>query len=153
EQLSLGRRVALKVLPAQGLAHPSFPERFRREAQAASRLHYTNIVPVFGVGEADGLHYYAMQFIQGEPLDKVLRDLRRLRKKGPRSAEPVAEPSVAGSLLSGHFGEAWPEGQAGTGDEAAAAGDAAGSTSQLSGSGEAAYWRSVARVGVQTAEA
>ena len=65
EQVSLGRHVALKVLPAHGLLSPTFLERFRREAKAAARLHHTNIVPVYGVGEADGTHFYAMQFIQG----------------------------------------------------------------------------------------
>ena len=50
EQVSLGRRVALKVLPGQFLLGPKKLERFRREAQAAARLHHSNIVPVFGVG-------------------------------------------------------------------------------------------------------
>ena len=71
-QESLGRHVALKVLPFQSLADANQLERFRREAQAAARLHHTNIVPVFGVGEHDGVHYFAMQFIQGQPLDSVL---------------------------------------------------------------------------------
>src|SRR5712691_9718124 len=77
EQVSLGRHVALKVLPEHGLLNPTYLERFRREAKAAARLHHTNIVPVFGVGEADGVHFYAMQFIRGEGLDTVLRDVRR----------------------------------------------------------------------------
>ena len=79
EQVSLGRHVALKVLPGSWLLNPTFLERFRREAKAAARLHHTNIVPVFGTGEANGTHFYAMQFIRGEGLDKVLKDLRRLR--------------------------------------------------------------------------
>src|SRR5919201_4718827 len=62
-QESLGRHVALKVLPFQSLADGNHLERFRREAQAAAKLHHTNIVPVFGVGEAAGVHYFAMQFI------------------------------------------------------------------------------------------
>src|SRR5262249_19774796 len=57
EQASLGRRVALKVLPAQALLEPRHLERFRREAKAAAKLHHTIIVPVFGVGECDGLHF------------------------------------------------------------------------------------------------
>src|SRR5690242_7241923 len=80
EQVSLGRHVALKVLPAAGLMNATYLERFRREAKAAARLHHTNIVPVFGVGEADGVHYYAMRFIKGQSLDQVLSDVRRLRK-------------------------------------------------------------------------
>jgi eukaryotic-like serine/threonine-protein kinase len=66
EQESLGRHVALKVLPSAALLNPTYLARFHREAKAAGRLHHTNIVPVFGVGECDGVHYYAMQFIQGE---------------------------------------------------------------------------------------
>ena len=53
-QESLGRHVALKVLPFQSLADANHLERFRREAQAAAKLHHTNIVPVFGVGEHRG---------------------------------------------------------------------------------------------------
>src|SRR5262245_12870456 len=82
EQVSLGRRVALKLLPAQARLNATYLERFKREAKAAARLHHTNIVPVFGTGEADGVPFYAMQFIPGEGLDKVLADLRRLRGEG-----------------------------------------------------------------------
>src|SRR5262249_10493024 len=78
EQESLGRHVALKVLPASALLNPTYPERFRREAKAAARLHHTNIVPVFGTGECDGVPFYAMQFIHGEGLDRVLADVRRM---------------------------------------------------------------------------
>ena len=79
EQESLGRRVALKVLPPGVLENCRQVERFRREARAAARLHHTNIVPVFGVGEEGGTHYYVMQHIEACPLDDVLDDLRRLR--------------------------------------------------------------------------
>jgi hypothetical protein len=105
EQESLGRHVALKVLPRQALLKATYRERFRREAKAAGRLHHTNIVPVFGVGEHDGTHYYAMQYIPGEGLDKVLGDLRRLRAapEGGMVAANPAEASVAHSLLTGRF--------------------------------------------------
>src|SRR5437588_6341027 len=65
EQVSLGRHVDLKVLPDQVLQDAKQKRRFEREAKAAAKLHHTNIVPVFGVGEQDGLPYYVMQFIQG----------------------------------------------------------------------------------------
>src|SRR5262249_11691136 len=103
EQISLGRHVALKVLPAQALMNQTYLERFRREAKAAARLHHTNIVPVFGVGEASGVHFYAMQFIRGEGLDKVLRDVRRLRERSGALAMPTQAASVAQSLLDGSF--------------------------------------------------
>src|SRR5262245_46601511 len=70
-QESLGRHVALKLLPPAALAEPKRLERFRREAKNAARLHHSNIVPVFGTGTADGRHFYAMQFIAGHPLDAV----------------------------------------------------------------------------------
>ena len=84
-QESLGRHVALKTLPFHQLGDANRLERFRREARAAARLHHTHIVPVFGVGERDGLHYYIMQFIRGQGLDSVLEEVKRLRRE-PRTA-------------------------------------------------------------------
>ncbi len=78
EQVSLGRRVALKVLPRHA-AGSSAVERFRREARAAAKLHHTNIVPVFDVGQDEEVSYYAMQLIQGCGLDAVIAELRRIR--------------------------------------------------------------------------
>jgi serine/threonine protein kinase/Flp pilus assembly protein TadD len=76
-QFSLGRRVALKVLPfAAGLDARQL-QRFKTEAQAAARLHHTNIVPVHAVGCERGTHFYAMQFIDGQTLAAVITDLRR----------------------------------------------------------------------------
>src|SRR2546429_2354658 len=72
EQVSLGRHVALKVLPKNPHSNIKQRRRFEREVRAAAKLHHTNIVPVFSVGEHDGLPYYAMQFIQGLGLDEVI---------------------------------------------------------------------------------
>jgi serine/threonine protein kinase/WD40 repeat protein len=82
EQVSLGRHVALKLLPRNALLDPKQKRRFEREAKAAAKLHHTNIVPVFGVGEHDGTPYYVMQFIQGLGLDEVLLELRRMKREG-----------------------------------------------------------------------
>ena len=79
EQVSLGRHVALKVLPKNMLLDAKAKQRFEREAKSAAKLHHTNIVPVFGVGEQDGLPYYVMQFIQGLGLDAVLEELKKLQ--------------------------------------------------------------------------
>jgi serine/threonine protein kinase len=121
EQESLGRRVALKVLSATALIDPQQVRRFEREARAAAKLHHTNIVPVFGVGQQDGHHYYVMQFIAGLGLDLVLENLRRLRhpEASPEPAardrhEPCERPAarnrtgltaaeVARSLITGQF--------------------------------------------------
>jgi tetratricopeptide (TPR) repeat protein len=98
EQESLGRRVALKVLPPGALVDARHVERFQREARAAARLHHTHIVPVFAVGEESGTHYYVMQYIEGRPLDDVLAELRRLRADAERPASPGADlpPTVVG---------------------------------------------------------
>src|SRR5262249_49108241 len=75
EQVSLGRHVALKVLPKNMLLDAKQKRRFEREAKAAAKLHHTNIVPVFGVGDQEGMPYYVMQFIQGLGVDEVLDEL------------------------------------------------------------------------------
>jgi hypothetical protein len=84
EQESLARRVALKVL-RNGTSTPQQTRRFESEARSAAKLHHTNIVPVFGVGQESGVHYYVMQFIPGQPLDEVLKEVRRLRHTGAAS--------------------------------------------------------------------
>jgi WD40 repeat protein/serine/threonine protein kinase len=91
-QVSLGRHVALKVLPSGPLRDPKALERFRREARAAARLHHTNIVPVFEVGQDGDVLYYTMQFIQGQGLDVVIEELKRLRRAG-QAAGPAPGPS------------------------------------------------------------
>src|SRR5262249_4184407 len=112
----LGRHVALKVLPAQAFLDPQKQKRFQREAKAAARMHHTNIVPVYGVGEHDGMYYYVMQFIQGLGLDEVMAELKRLHDSqrggdGPAAAGAAIVPAkdlsaadVALSLMSGQFG-------------------------------------------------
>jgi phosphate/phosphite/phosphonate ABC transporter binding protein len=77
---SLERHVALKVLLPGTLTSDQQVERFRREAKAAARLQHGNIVPVFEVGEAGGLHYYAMKLIAGENLSDFIDELARRRK-------------------------------------------------------------------------
>ena len=74
----LGRRVALKVLPAAAGLDLRHIERFKREAKAAAKLHHGNIVPVFGVGQQGDRYFYVMQYIDGQGLDEVVRELRLL---------------------------------------------------------------------------
>lgn len=76
-QLSLQRRVALKVLlPGVSISRQAL-ERFNREAKTAGALHHTHIVPVYTVGENEGVHYYAMQFIEGRSLAAFLRQCKQ----------------------------------------------------------------------------
>jgi len=72
EQLSLRRRVALKVLPFAATMDPRHLQRFHNEAQAAACLHHANIVPVYFVGCERSVHFYAMQFIEGQSLAELI---------------------------------------------------------------------------------
>ena len=91
EQVSLHRRVALKVLPFAATMDARHLQRFHNEAQAAACLHHTNIVPVFSVGCERGVHFYAMQFIDGQPLSEVIRQLREREKRGTDSVPTATE--------------------------------------------------------------
>jgi WD40 repeat protein/serine/threonine protein kinase len=104
EQVSLGRHVALKVLPQKRLPDANTRRRFEREAKAAAKLHHTNIVPVFGVGEQDGQPYFVMQYIHGLGLDQVIDELRRLTKNKTGGAFPSDQPAV--SLANDNDGSA-----------------------------------------------
>jgi serine/threonine protein kinase/Tfp pilus assembly protein PilF len=103
-QRSLNRRVALKVLSAALGLTPRAVERFRREAEAAARLHHTNIVPVYATGEQDGVHFYAMELIDGPSLDRVLDGLR-LARQGPARAGRPGDPTVPAAAQPTHAGE------------------------------------------------
>jgi serine/threonine protein kinase len=72
-QGSLKRRVALKILPLSVGHDPKQIARFKNEAQAAAQLQHPNIVPVFAIGEEDGVHYYAMQLVEGQSLAAMVR--------------------------------------------------------------------------------
>ena len=79
EQISLRRRVALKVLPFAAAIDPRRLQRFKTEALAAAHVQHERIVPVHAVGCERGVHYYAMQFIDGQSLAALIAGLRRLR--------------------------------------------------------------------------
>jgi serine/threonine protein kinase/WD40 repeat protein len=176
-QESLGRHVALKVLPSGHQIGPVQLKRFEREAKAAALLHHTNIVPVFGVGEHEGVHYYAMQYIEGQSLDAVLREVIRQRREAVRakSASGEAPESLAASLAtdltSGRLsvsqvrtgkshadaktegGAAHPEPSLLRAADGSALEDAGSSSSSIRARTAAPYYRGVARAGMQAAEA
>jgi serine/threonine protein kinase len=107
EQVSLGRRVALKVLPVAAAIDPKQRQRFQIEAQAAAQLQHPHIVPIFNVGCDQGVHYYAMQFVEGRSLAAILHELRHgneyaAGETGPAALRTLEEtdadpPSVAGT--------------------------------------------------------
>jgi serine/threonine protein kinase len=178
-QESLGRHVALKVFAPWAPTDRKMIERFQREAKAAARLHHTNIVPVFGVGEHNSYRYYVMQFIQGQGLDAILGELRRLRSApalGPGSltGQEVTDPAplattVARSLLTGHFSDPAREPRTGQtragGSEidyelfdplpapALTGGEVSSDASHWASQPGGSYARIIARVGLQVAEA
>jgi tetratricopeptide (TPR) repeat protein len=165
EQISLGRRVALKVLPFAATLDPKQLQRFHNEAKTAAGLHHTNIVPVYFAGSERGVHFYAMQYIDGPTLAAVIRDLRRQAGLDPAEAgaSPGSGPSVAEELLSCRAAaEAAADPQPTTAylaspPPAAPAGEttppaAAAPTTGRSVRGPA-FFRTAARLGVQAAEA
>ncbi|MDR3622514.1 MAG: protein kinase [Paludisphaera borealis] len=83
EQISLGRRVALKLLPFTAAMDPRQVQRFQVEVQAAAHLHHPHIVPIYAVGCESGTHYYAMQYIAGRSLAAVITDLKQARETRP----------------------------------------------------------------------
>jgi tetratricopeptide (TPR) repeat protein len=136
EQLSLRRRVALKVLPLAGLLDERRLRRFQNEAQAAAGLHHPGIVPVFFVGSDRGVHFYAMQFIDGLTLAQLIQQRRHDAGPADERTTPYAPPA------------------AGVDGAEATEPQARQTTATASGARQGReYFRRVAELGVQAAEA
>jgi serine/threonine protein kinase len=82
EQISLGRRVALKVLPFAAMLDRQQLARFKNEARAAATLDHPNIVAVYSIGVERSVHFYAMQLIEGQSLAQLVEQLRRQHDVG-----------------------------------------------------------------------
>jgi serine/threonine protein kinase len=101
-QVSLNRKVALKVLKAGLGLTTQAVNRFRREAAAAAKLHHTNIVPIYATGEDGEYHFYAMELIEGSSLDRIIRAARNEREgeagkaKLPESTKCATKCSTKG---------------------------------------------------------
>lgn len=112
EQISLGRRVALKVLPFAATFDPRHLQRFQNESRAAASLHHQNIVPVFAVSQDRGVHFFAMQFIDGHTLAAMLDEERgdaptqsQEQSSGPsaRSADTVLDAATTKTPRDAEF--------------------------------------------------
>jgi eukaryotic-like serine/threonine-protein kinase len=147
-QESVGRRVAVKLLPWRHGRDESWRERFQREARLAAGLRHANIVPVFRFGEYEGFCYYVMPFIVGMGLDWVIDQLRT--GDGSVYAQQIEQARMGTGVR---------------GEDAASAGDAdpVGNTDSLTlseGAAEpagrqltAGSWKKIAKIGAQAAAA
>ena len=125
EQMSMGRRVALKVLPFMLVAHENALQRFRNEVRAAAALDHPNIVSVYSIAEDRGVHFYSMQLIRGRTVADLITELAAAN---PNS---TSTKDFAGS---GHKSDN-------------------NARRSKSGSGNAAHYRFVARLAIQAANA
>jgi len=100
EQISLGRRVALKVLPFAALSDPRLLQRFKNEARAAAALDHPHVVKVHAVGEDRAVHFIAMQFIDGRPLSDLIRAVHGPDPTGPAPDGPLPATGSVAALIS-----------------------------------------------------
>lgn len=177
EQESLGRHVAVKVMPRQLLPDAEYARRFQYEARTAASLHHPNIVPVLDAGQQDRFHYYVMQRIDGIGLDEILRQLENdasiktiqdlsglvhvLVEEGDgpgQRGEPtmlcnraIRDTSRDGSMLETHSvrGEIAKDDDALSAPPRPSSRASSGQTPNLG----SVYWQSAARFGTQVAEA
>jgi serine/threonine protein kinase len=106
-QVSLNRKVALKVLSGSLGLTTKAVIRFQREAEAAAKLHHTNIVPIYATGEQDGAHYYAMELIEGPGLDQVIAQMRETQKPASKEGGPAAASPSASTASGTPFPVDW----------------------------------------------
>jgi WD40 repeat protein/serine/threonine protein kinase len=167
-QISLGRRVALKILPFAPALDSRQLQRFQNEARAAAHLNHANLVPVYAVGCERGVHYYAMQYIDGQSLSALVEALRQIERRADEAAARQSDEAfvLASELASGRFapvvtatvpGEQTEQRDSrllGAAGEIAVPSTPAAPTSATSSSiRSSAYFRTVARMGMQAAEA
>jgi WD40 repeat protein/serine/threonine protein kinase len=166
EQVSLGRRVALKVLPFAATMDPRQLKRFHNEARAAAALDHPHIVPVHAVGCERAVHFYAMQFIDGQTLADLIRELRAgegreaiteerrstIEEQGLKIPDRESRSEEAEATAPGKPAVRVP--QAETREDAAPTNP----TSTLNGRSSSfhprsSFFQTVARLGIQAAEA
>ncbi|CAN5679532.1 hypothetical protein BH20ACI3_BH20ACI3_10960 [soil metagenome] len=107
EDLRLHRKVALKILPADVVAKHDRMRRFNQEATAAAALNHPSIAHIYEIGESEGTHFIAMEFLEGQILGEYIQhrqtNLARLLRHMQHVAEALAQAHSAAknSRLSG----------------------------------------------------
>ena len=150
----------MKVLPFAAVLDQKQLKRFKVEAQAAARLHHQHIVPVYAVGCERGVHYYAMQYIEGAPLSRVIADLRALEgtdgkatacdisravRSGDFAPDPPKKPSLEATDDTTDLTDDAPSSHNATSHHSLIRTEGSVRTSE--------FFRSVAQLGMQAAEA
>ena len=92
---TLGRQVAIKVLPPSLASSEDRVDRFQGEAQAAARLHHTHIVGVFGVGQNESFHYYVMDYVAGRGLDELIGERKTKGSASDSDSASSDQPKTA----------------------------------------------------------
>jgi serine/threonine protein kinase/tetratricopeptide (TPR) repeat protein len=149
EQLSIGRRVALKVLPFAAMLDRQQLNRFKNEARAAGTLDHPNIVAIHSVGAERGVHYYAMQLIEGQSLAQVVEQLRQKSIRSPSSVPGLEKDRTMQHAMEKGTTLLFPmDSDLQTPDTAPIA-----QLSTLPDFSSKEYFRTVAQLGIQAAEA
>jgi eukaryotic-like serine/threonine-protein kinase len=138
-QVSLRRRVALKVLPFTSAHDAKHIGRFKNEAQAAAQVQHPNIVPVFAIGEENGVHFYVMQLIEGQSLTSLLGALRTGGDASCGSTAPNNGLTYNSQRAGSHYESTAPHNN--------------DTSLPMRASETADHIRVVARLGIQAAEA
>lgn len=167
EQESLGRHVALKLLPDSAQFDERRSTRFQHEARASGMLHHSNIVPVFGVGRSDDVSYFVMQYIDGSSLDQVIKEVRTAaglnesRSTTPNDTARAIETHIGNTSMK-LFQLPQPSALHSDSDngmtESDNSGKSSGSFSSVSSSSGSyssrhQYYRNIARIGQQISDA
>src|SRR5262249_5708043 len=139
EQISLGRRGALKVLPLTTTLDPRQLQRFKNEALAAAHLEHPHIVDVYGVGCERGVHYYALRLIDGHTLAGVIAQLRQFQRQEAGWPDPVSEAKTSSAGPADQAAETQPEARVPPATKKSCF--------------NRAYFRTIAALGAQVAEA
>jgi serine/threonine protein kinase len=91
----LGRKVALKILPPESMERPDRVRRFEQEARAASALNHPNILTVYEIGELDGIHYMATEYVEGHTIRGLIKASVSLNKALDIAVQAAAALTVA----------------------------------------------------------